>query len=267
VDRFAFPFSQTMNSPFRFLFSGAVFALAGLARVSAADSEVASIIKKGDALEAKIATQAALDTYLAGEKAAPQNAELLRRIAREYSELMADTESNGKKRELGEKALGYAKRAVDAEPQNAKAQLAAAICYGRLALLLDNKTKIAYSKLVKEHADKSRALDPNDDLTYHVLGAWNYELAILNPFMRGLAKLIYGDIPHASLEDAAEDFRHAIKLNPQRLANHVELGRTYAAMGKKTEAREELQRGLAMPNRQKDDPGTKQRATEALQKL
>ena len=34
--------------------------------------------------------------------------------------------------------------------------------------------------------------------------------------VRGLAKLIYGELPHASLEDAAEDFRHAIKLNPRR---------------------------------------------------
>jgi hypothetical protein len=38
-------------------------------------------------------------------------------------------------------------------------------------------------------------------------------------------------------------------------------------MGKTAEAREELQRGLALPNRDKDDPGTKQRAAEALRKL
>jgi len=38
-------------------------------------------------------------------------------------------------------------------------------------------------------------------------------------------------------------------------------------LGKRAEAREELQRGLGMPNREKDDPATKQRATEALRQL
>jgi len=256
-----------MNFLSRGIVSGAMGAWMSVASGFGGDTDLPSILRRGDALEAKLATQGALDVYLQGEKIAPENAELLRRIAKQYSELTSDTESLEQKRALGEKALEYAKRAVAAEPRNAKAQLALAICYGRLATLLDSKTKIAYSKLVKEHAEKSLALDANDDLTYHVLGAWNYEVAGLNPLMRGLAKLIYGELPHASLEDAAENFRHAIKLNPQRLANHVELGRTYAAMGKAAEAREELQRGLAMPNRDKDDPGTKQRATEALRKL
>ena len=256
-----------MNTRFQTMIVTAICALVVSCAGLAADPDLASILRKGDALDAKLETKAALAAYLEGEKSAPNHAELLRRIAKEYDELMVDTSSPEQKRELGERALGYAKRAVDADPQNALAQLSLAICYGRLAPLLDNKTKIAYSKLVKECADKSRALDPNDDLTYHVLGQWNYELSILNPLMRGFAKLIYGELPPASLEDAAENFRHAIKLNPQRLANHVELGRTYAAMGKAAEAREELQRGLAMPNRDKDDPGTKQRATEALRKL
>jgi len=256
-----------MNSRLRCVAMAAIFAGIVLKPGFAADPELASILRKGDALEAKLATQAALDVYLMGEKGAPENADLLRRIARQYSELTADTDSGEQKRDLGEKALAYAKRAVSAEPRNAKANLALAICYGRLAPLLDSKTKIEYSKLVKEHAENSLALVPNDDLTYHVLGAWNYEMAILNPVLRGVARLIYGELPHASLEDAAEDFRRAIKLNPERLANHVELGRTYAAMGKTAEAREELQRGLAMPNREKDDPGTKQRAVEALRKL
>jgi len=256
-----------MNSCFRCFVLIAIFARLAMESGIAADAELPAILRKGDALEAKLATQPALDVYLAGEKSAPENAELLRRIARQYGELMVDTDSREQKRELGEKALAYAKRAVSAEPENALAQLSLAICYGRLAPLLDNKTKIEYSKLVKEYAEKSRALDPNDDLTYHVLGAWNYELAIMNPVMRGLARIIYGELPHASLEDAAENFRHAIKLNPQRLANHVELGRTYAAMGKTAEAREELQRGLGMPNREKDDPGSKLRGIEALRKL
>ena len=63
---------------------------------------------------------------------ARQTPSTLNRIARQYALSMNDTKSEEQQRELGETALAYAKRAVAADPNNAKAQLSAAICYGRL---------------------------------------------------------------------------------------------------------------------------------------
>jgi len=51
------------------------------------------------------------------------------------------------------------------------------------------------------------------------------------------------------------------------VSHHVELGRTYAAMGRKDEARTELRKGLGLPNREKDDPESKRRASETLGSL
>jgi tetratricopeptide (TPR) repeat protein len=164
---------------------------------------------------------------------------------------MADTDSVEQKCALGEKALDYAKQGGRADPKNAMAQLALAVCYGRMAPLLDNKTKIAYSRLVKEHADKALALDPNNDLTYNVLGSWNYELAGLNPFLRALAGVIYGQLPDASYEEAVKDFEKAVQLNPNRLANHIGLGRAYAAIGNTGGGQEGIERGLSMPNQER----------------
>jgi tetratricopeptide (TPR) repeat protein len=226
-----------------------------------------ALIKKGDACDQRLETRLALDAYLAAEKLGPPSAELLRRIAKEYGGLMADTNSDDQKRELGEQAVEYARKAVAADPQDAMAQLALAVCYGRVAPLMNNKTKIQYSRLVKEHAEKSLALDPNNDLTYNVLGTWNYELAGLNPFLRALAGMIYGQLPDASYEDSVKDFEKAVQLNPHRLANHIGLGRAYAALGKTAEAREELERGLSMPNQEKDDPYVKEQGRETLRKI
>lgn len=237
------------------------------ALVAAQADDIEGTIKKGDALDAQLKTQQALDFFLNAEKQAPANAELLRRVAREYGESMADTGSPSAKRALGEKALAYARRAVACDPRNAMAQLALAICYGRLAPLEDNRTKIAYSRLVKEYADRSLALDPNVDLTYHVLGVWNYELASLNSLMRALAEMIYGSLPQASYEEAVRDLQKAAALNPNRLANYVELSRTYCAMGNAACARQEANRALAMPDREKDDPYEKERAKEVLRKI
>jgi len=233
-----------------------------------AQDDFASLLKRGDQLDAQLKTKEALAVYLEAEKLQPANAELLHRIAKQYGESQNDVSSKDEKRSVGMTALDYSKRAVAADPKNSMAHLALAVCYGRVAPFLDNKTKIAYSKLVKEHAEKARDLDPRtNDLVYHVLGAWNYELANLNPVLRAVAQFIYGKLPSASNEAAVENFKKAVELNPRRLANYIELGRTYAAMGKSDEARAALEKGLSLPNRERDDPETKERGRAALKKL
>jgi hypothetical protein len=241
--------------------------LLSISSALAADSTIAAAIARGDLADEQLKTADSLAAYLEAEKLGGKDADLLGRISREYSLSMVDAKSKDEQRALGEKSLEYAKRAVAADSNNATAQLALAICYGRLATYLDNKTKIAYSKLVKEHVDIAIKLEPSQDYAYHVLGAWNYEIASLNPILRALAKLIYGDVPTASYEDAVKNFKKAVELAPQRVAHHVELGRAYAALGQKDLARTEINKGLALPSREKDDPGTKERGRETLKKL
>ena len=235
--------------------------------LSAPPLALADLIAQGDLYDQKLQTQASLAAYLEAEKLSPPNADLYRKIAREFALAMPDTPSNAAKLALGQKALAYAQRAVTTDPQNATAHLALAICYGRLASLVDNKTKLSYSKLLKSHAEKSIALNPSDDYAYHVLGAWHYEMASLNPILLGLAKIIYGNLPPASYDDATRNFQKAIQLNPQRVAHHVELGRTYAALNQTALAKAELKKGLALPNTEKDDPGSKERANLTLRQL
>ncbi len=40
--------------------------------------------------------------------------------------------------------------------------------------------------------------------------------------------------------------------------HYIELGRIYAQMGRKEEARKNIQKGLAMPDKEKDDPEMKE---------
>lgn len=241
-----------------------LFAVSALAF---AQQDFDALIAKGDQFDAQLRTKEALAVYLEAEKLQPKNADLLRRIAKQYGESQNDTRDKAERRRIGNIALDYAKRAVAADAGNARAQLALAISYGRVAPYLDNKTKIAYSKLVKLHVDKALTLDPRNDLAWHVLGAWHYELADLSPVMRTIAQLIYGKLPAASNEEAVKAFTKAVELNPQRVGNHVELGRALAAAGRKAEARAALEKGLSLPNRQRDDPETKERARAALKKL
>ena len=244
----------------------AILALAFTTVAQAADSAQA-LIARGDAFDRQLKTRDALKVYLEAERTEPKDADLLRKIAKQYAELMPEVAAKDERRKLGEMALAYAQRAATLNPRDAKAQLSAAICYGRLAPLLDNRTKIEYSRLVKQYVERAIKLDPSDDYAWHVLGAWNYELANLNSLLRGVAGLIYGTLPSASNEKAAECFQKAIELAPQRVSHHVEIGRTYAAMGREDLARAALQRGLSLPSREKDDEETKARGRSALGRL
>lgn len=239
-----------------------------LLAVGCAQAEpVEVLLKRGDALEARLEIKAALELFREAEKLAPKNREVLLHLSREYCLLMSDLPNRADKIRSGETALTYARQVLEQDPRNAAATLSIAVCYGRMAPLSDSKTKIAYSKMVKEYGERALALDPTNDLTYYLLGAWNFEIANLNLVTRTLAKVIYGSMPPASYAAAAEYFQKAIHLNPRRLGSHVELGRTYAALGRKSEARQELTAALQMPNRERDDPEAKRRATVALSGL
>ena len=86
----------------------------------------------------------------------------------------------------------------------------------------------------------------------------------MGPVKRAAARILYGEVPEDSSEEAVKCFLEAIKLNPNRLSHHIELGIAYAHTGRKAEAWARLEKGLAMPNVDKGDSEVKRRGREAL---
>jgi tetratricopeptide (TPR) repeat protein len=225
------------------------------------------LIQKGNVFYDKLQPAEALKYYLPAEKLAPENAGLLVRIARQYRHLMSDEQKPDEKIRLGAMAVKYSDRAVALTPNDPEAQLAVAISYGKLLPFQSNKEQFFNSRVIKAAADKVIALDPANDLGWHVLGRWEFNVAAISGLKRVLAKTVFGELPTAKYEDAARCFEKAIELNPKRLMHYVELGRTYAVMGKTAEARKFINKGLAMPDTEKDDPETKRHGREILQQL
>ena len=230
-------------------------------------ADIAPLIAKVDVLDTQGKNAEALALSLEAEKLAPTDAEVLRRVAKQYAEAVLDAKGDAAKKAAADKSLDYAKRAVATAPKNALARLSLAICYGRAASVADAKTKIAYSKLIKEHADAALALDPNNDLTYFVLGSWSYEIANLGTLLRAAARVVYGALPSATNQDAARFLERAVQLNPRRVCSHASLGRCYVALGQKEKAKQSLQRALALPDGDKGDDIVKKQAREALDDL
>lgn len=238
-----------------------------LASSGAGAESAEELIQKGDVFYDKLQAAEALKFYLPAEKLDSNNVRLLVRIARQYRHLMSDATKVNEKRQFGTTAVGYAERAVALAPNDPEAHLALAISYGKLLPLAETKQKIATSRLIKIAADQVIALDPNNDLAWQVLGRWYLGLAELSGVERAWVRVAYGKLPRAKYEDAVRCFENAIALNPNRLMHYVELGRTYAQMGRDADARKFITKGLAMPETEKDDPETKKLGRQILTKL
>ena len=124
------------------------------------DVSLTSLLAQGDLREQQHDTPAALDIFLKAEQLAPANAEVLCRLAKQYCDMMHLAKSNKEKQEFAAKSLAWAQLAAAADPQNPKAHVCAAVCYAKNFPFLDNKTKVRYSRRIKEEADKAIALDP-----------------------------------------------------------------------------------------------------------
>lgn len=245
------------------LLVGMLALVCGAARAETA----AALIAKGDACDERFQASEALQFFLPAEKLEPNNAELLVRIARQYRHLMSDTSSKKEKLRLGNISLGFAQRAATLAPNNADAQLSPAISYGKMLPFMGSKDQVNASPKIKAAVDRALQLNPKNDTAWHILGRWNRVLADINPLKRLLAGALYGNLPVTTNEEAEKCLLKAIAINPNRLMHYIELGRIYAQMGRKEEARKYLQKGLAMPNRDHDDPEMKEIGQQTSQKL
>ena len=225
------------------------------------------LITKGDAFDARLQAAEALQCYLPAEKLQPKNVRLLVRIARQYRHLLADATTREEKLRLGSIALDYAQRAAALAPNDSEAQLSIAISYGKMLPFMGTKDQMEASRRIKETVDKAIMLDPRNDLAWHVLGRWHRVLSDVNMLKRSLASVIYGRLPQTTTQEAVNCFEKAIEINPARLMHYIELGRACAQMGRTVEARRFIEKGLAMPSVEKDDPETKRRGRETLANL
>ena len=238
-----------------------------LANLATGAESADDLIAKGKVFEKKFDAKEALPLYLSAEKEEPKDPELLVRIARQYRYLMTDASAKTEKLRLGYLALDYSHRAAACGPKDCDAQLAPAITLGKMLPYMPTKQQVSATPQIKESVDKALAIDPKNDTAWHILGRWNRVLAEVNSMKRLIGGVIYGQLPKGSLEEAEHAMKKAISLNPDRLMHYIELGRIYAQMGKNDEAREFINKGLAMPDTEKDDPETKQRGRETLAKL
>ena len=240
-----------------------------VAGLSAEPENLSILLQKADRLDNSDHFFEAISLLKGLEKGDPRNGEVLYRISRVESDLVDDLPDDAKKKghDYALESMAYAKRAIEADPQSSEAHLAAAIAYGVMTDFVDDRTKMEYSKFIKDEADKAIELDPKNDYAYLVLARWNFEMTQLNPILKGIAELLFGQIPPASQEKALEDFQKATELAPNKMIHHFCYGEALAKIGRKEEARAEYQKVLRLTPTCREERGYQQKAASGLKTL
>lgn len=248
----------------RSVLTTAFLLLAFSGRLRAGNENLDALLVQGDAFVGRHQLRSALETFEQADKIAPDHVEVIVRISQQCGDLITEADSPAEARQFAETSLTTAKRAVELAPDNAKAHLCLAIAYGRMTDFTGNRTKIEYSKLIRDETLKSIALDPSDEYAWHVIGRWHAGIAGLNPVLKFLAKLVYGGLPDASYEEAAKYLKKASEIAPQRILHHQELAKVYVALGKQDLAEKEWRIVLKLPVTDPEDENARREAKKGL---
>jgi len=221
--------------------------MAALTAEGAELSEAPARIAAGDAALEKLDLGAGIAAYRSALEADPDSYEGLWRLSRALADEATLSKRPEEQKGLCVEAEKLARKAVALNPSDSKGHTCLAVAVGKLALFEGGKRKVELSKEVKAEAEKALQCNPDDDVALHVLAIWNREMVELGWFLKSFAQILYGKFPPASLDAAIADLRRAADLQPKVIPHHVELGITLASAKRWSEAKGELDQGLALP--------------------
>ena len=144
-------------------------ALVCLVACSAA-SAAGDWISQGDTYDRQFQTSKALEAYLRAERERPEDAALLRKISKQYVEMVIDARSKQEKTRLAQKGYDYALRAKALTPDDAETRLTVAVAAGRLAFFKGPRERSELSQIIREESGAAMKLDPGHALAWHVQG-------------------------------------------------------------------------------------------------
>ena len=116
----------------------------------------------------------------------------------------------------------------------------------------------------KRPAKRATELDPCLAPAYAVLAITYRELSSLGGFVRGVARAALGGLPKGTLEDSEWLLRAAVALDPDDPFHHYQLALTLEKQGRPREAADQLERALALTDREARD--RRNRADAALRR-
>jgi len=236
-------------------------------------AEVIEAVERAAALYEQFKTQDALDELRTALKTDPDNLGALVWSARAHIDLGDLIPPTGpdwqeQRKKSYRKAEEYAQRAAAVDRHSTWAHFYIAVAMGKIAALSSVKEQIALAHEIRARLDRSIALDPDNGYAYHVLGVWHRRMAEIGHTKRFMALVfLQGSVPKGTLDKSMYYLQKAISYNPRVITHHLELAKTYRALGKTELAEEHLKTVQRLPVQFSDDAQHKHEAKILLETI
>jgi len=220
--------------------------------------DVNTLLREAQQQESELREEEAFQKYAQAVRIQPSNLAALCKCSELCSRIGNRQNDKAVKTDYFHAARTYATAALRVNPNSTEANFVMAMALGRMALISSGRDKVEAVNDIRQYAEKSIHLDPDNFKPYHIMGKWNYEVSNLSVAERTLAKWFFGGVPHASLQDAISNYEKSRTLNPSFVLNYLELARAYHRAGQNKQAQQLLQAMMQLPNSTFDDPRIKE---------
>jgi len=227
-------------------------------------------LNKGDDYYKKFDLINAAKNYEAAYKQNPNDYFVFEKVTKIFNDLGEDYyEINDKENaEVAfNTAVKYAEIFYSKFPDSAKVYTLLAMSYGNLALFKGGNEKIKLANKIRENAEKSIELNPNDYLPYIILGIYNREIAGLGWFERAFANTFFGNVPEGSLQSAEQLMIKALEINSGIVTAMFNLSLVYKEMDNGQKEIYWLKKIVEAPITDFRDKYAKRKAKERFNKL
>jgi tetratricopeptide (TPR) repeat protein len=224
------------------------------------------LLDSGDVSYAGFNNAMALDWYRRASLKCPENYEAIMKMTRAYIDKGQEA-ATATPESLFITGLRFADTLRQRYPDSGQSYFLTSVAAGNLCFIRKGPRRIRLVRMVEYNAKKAIELAPGYAPAYVVLGIYYREIAIANPILKILARLLLGGIPDGTLKDSEHTLQKALELSPNNIFALLELARTDLLMGKKNEAIEHLKRSLSSGPAWYQDKKLKQECERLLQSL
>ncbi|HYF31596.1 MAG TPA: hypothetical protein VD993_10795 [Chitinophagaceae bacterium] len=235
--------------------------------IKAVTQDVATLIREAERLEYAFREADALLKYKEVLRIQPTHLAALCKASDLCSRIGHRQTDKSIKSDYFRQAKAYAESAIKINPYSPEANFVMAVAMGRMAMLTGGKEKIQYVNDIKLYAENTLKYDPNSFKAYHILGKWHYEVSNLNSLERTMARIMFGGLPKASLQDAIKYYEKSLSLQPGFSINYLELAKAYRRNHEKNKAIDMLTRLQNIPNKIEDDARIKREGQQLLNEI
>jgi Regulator of microtubule dynamics protein 1-3 len=227
-------------------------------------------LKQGDQYYSEFNNHSALKSYLMAYKLSPDNYEVIFRLARTYNDLgeeFYEYRERDSSEVMIKKALEYSEMLGKDFPDSAASYAYLALSYGNRALFEGGKEKIKLAHKIEDNAKKSLQMNPDQYLSYIILGIYYRQIADLSWIERIFANTFFGNVPEGTFNESIEMLNKALQVKPNTIVATFQLSRTYKSMGDKDDEIILLKKLLTYPQKNFRDKFAIKKAERRLKEL